>query len=263
MPRQLSEIPDALPEIEFNERNHRYKVNGTYLPSVTTIIDSVVPKNLSWWAMVVGVRATTALIQRGLVTEYTDPEEIVTAIRSERLSVYHIRDEKGEEGNAVHKALENYARHGEIPDLGVYTQPVRPKIRTLASWLLDARPVILESEVRIASLKYGYAGTYDLRIRDADGQTALVDLKTGKRIYPDSQFPQLEAYEQASIECGYPPTDYRAILWLSPEEDGSYEYVRSTDTFEDFEVLLNHYMSMKMREHRNKNDAMAGKGRAS
>lgn len=215
---------------------------------MTTIIDAVVPKNLAWWGMVVGVNSTVSLINEGIVHARMDPEDIVTAIRNNRLSVYHIRDEKGEEGKAVHKALENYAKVGEVPDLGRFPVSVRPKIRALANFLLDVRPKIIQSEVRVASLRYGYAGTFDLRVEIAGIGEGIIDLKTGKRIYTDSQFPQLAAYEQASVECGENPTDFQAILHLDP--DGKYSFVKSTDTFEDFKVLLDHYNSAKRREKR-------------
>jgi hypothetical protein len=248
MPRELEELPESVPtEIEFNEKNHRYKVNGEYLPSVTTIIDKVVPKNLSWWAMVVGVHATTELIRKGVVTEFTDAEDIVTNIRNARLSVYHIRDEKGEEGSAVHKALENYARTGEVPDLGRFHADVRLKVRALANFLIDFRPRIIASEVRVASLEYGYAGMLDLVV-DIDGKTGIIDLKTGKRIYPDSQFPQVEAYRHAYEEMGNDPVEFTAILHLDAE--GEYHLEESTDTFYDFKVLLDHYYSAKERELR-------------
>src|SRR4051812_43328468 len=122
------------PAIEFNEKNHRYKVDGEYFPSVTTIIDSVVPKNLSWWAMVVGVKATCALMEQGLVGFTSDPENVVSLIREKRLSVYHIRDEKGEEGTAVHQAADRYAKTGEIPQLKDYSADVQPKIKALANF---------------------------------------------------------------------------------------------------------------------------------
>src|SRR5687768_11964742 len=169
-PRKLDTLPEVtIPEIEFNEKTHRYKVDGVYLPSVTTIINEVVPKNLSWWAMVVGVNATTTLMRKGLCTPDMDPEEIVTLIREERLSVYHIRDERGEEGSTVHKALERYAKTGEIPLLSEYKPEVRSKVSALANFLLDRRPKIIDSEVRVASLKYGYAGTLDLRVETEVG----------------------------------------------------------------------------------------------
>jgi hypothetical protein len=235
------------PNIEFNEKNHRYKVDGEYFPSVTTIIDSVVPKNLSWWAMVVGVNATCALIRQGYATPEDDPENIVTAIRENKLSVYHIRDEKGEEGTAVHQAADRYVKTGEIPQLKDYSADVQPKIKALANFLLDVRPKILKSEERVASLVHKYAGTFDWLV-DIEGQRGIVDLKTGKRVYPDSQFPQLAAYEQAHVEGGEAPTAFQAILHLGA--DGIYDFVESTDTFHDFKVLLDHYFSAKLREAR-------------
>lgn len=241
-----------LPDIEFNEKNHRYKVNGEYYPSVTTVIGAVVPKNLSWWAMVVGVNATCALINNGTVSPEMDPEEIVSVIRRERLSVYHIRDEKGEEGQAVHTAAEQYTKYGEVPNLKDFKPEIRPRMKALANFLLDFRPVVLESEKRVASVQYRYAGTFDWTV-DIGGRHGIIDLKTGKRAYPDSQFPQLAAYEQANIECGADPTDFQAILHLSAE--GEYDLVESTDTFDDFKVLLDHYNSAKLREARLKGES--------
>jgi hypothetical protein len=243
-----------IPQIEFIESTHRYKVNGEFFPSVTTIIDAVVPKNLAWWGMAVGVRGTMEVLAKWepewqetgvLITD----ERIISKIREERLSVYHIRDEKGEEGTAVHKALERYAKTGEVPNLTEYSPAVRPKVRALANFLLDYRPRILESECRVASLIYRYAGTFDLRAElQAHKGVGIIDLKTGKRIYADSQFPQLAAYEQASVECGAEPTAFQAILHLTP--DGEYDFQISTDTFDDFRVLLDHYTSVKRREQR-------------
>jgi hypothetical protein len=175
-----------------------------------------------------------------------DPEEIVTLIRDNKLSVYHIRDEKGEEGKAVHKAGERYAKAGEIPNLRDYPEDVRPKIKALANFLLDFKPEILKSEERVASLTYRYAGTFDWLIRIPDMGEGIVDLKTGKRVYPDSQFPQLAAYEEAHIECGENATDFQALLHLG--SDGEYNFAESTDTFDDFKVLLDHYNSSQLRK---------------
>lgn len=241
-------------DIQFNEKSHRYKVNGEYFPSVTTIIDYVVPKNLSWWAMVVGVNATCALLREGMITPETDPEHIVTAIRENRLSVYHIRDEKGEEGTAIHKAADRWVKTGEIPCLSDYPKDAQPRIRAFANFIVDVRPKVIKSEQRVASIKYRYAGTFDWLL-EIEGQRGIVDLKTGKRIYPDSQFPQLAAYEQAHVECGAEPSAFQAILHLG--SDGEYNFTESTDSFDDFKVLLDHYNSAKLRESRLKGIEMA------
>ena len=64
----------------------------------------------------------------------------------------------------------------------------------------------------------------------------LVDLKTGKRCYPTSQFPQLAGYELASVEMGYPPTDAQFIL--NVKNDGSYEFAQSVAEPEHFLAFL-------------------------
>ena len=74
----------------------------------------------------------------------------------------------------------------------------------------------------------------------------LLDLKTSKRVY-ETHFLQLEAYEQASVECGYGPTDHRGVIHVT--EDGRYEFVLNTDwTFEDFKSVRQTYSVMHQRE---------------
>ena len=68
----------------------------------------------------------------------------------------------------------------------------------------------------------------------------LADLKTSKGIYA-SHARQLEAYEQASIESGYAATDARGILHVNA--DGTYEFVRSWATFDDFKCVLDVWQS--------------------
>ncbi len=43
-------------------------------------------------------------------------------------------------------------------------------------------------------------------------------------------------YELASHDCGYPPTDFRAILRL--DEDGTWEWYESTMQLSEVEPLL-------------------------
>ena len=76
----------------------------------------------------------------------------------------------------------------------------------------------------------------------------LADLKTSKSVY-GSHARQLEAYEQASIESGYEPTDGRGILLVAP--DGTYEFSRSWAEFADFLPVLEVWKSdqrMKARK---------------
>lgn len=256
------------PEIVFDEDKHKYTVNGEVYPSVTTIIGATVPKELSWWGMKIGCHAIYDLLQepsyREAITGETtfyDPsrghyrliesgDDLVELLKTAKRTTNHEMRKGGEKGDLLHKALEYYATKGEVPDPMTAPAEQRPRYFALARWILDTDPEFLANEVRTASTRFRYAGTFDFRARvgrgPRKGQIGLIDLKTTKYVYPESQFPQLEAYEKAETESGEDPTDFRAVLHLPPEGDA--ELAVSTDDFNDFLVLLKHYQSIQARK---------------
>lgn len=82
----------------------------------------------------------------------------------------------------------------------------------------------------------------------------LLDLKTSKSIYPTSHFPQLEGYEGAGVEMGFPATDARVVLntWPTGEhhpawtlENGEGDLRISWSTYEHFVTFLGALRSIK------------------
>lgn len=242
------------PDIQLDEK-HVYRVNDEVYPSVTQIISQTVPKDLTWWGMKVGVAGVCMLYDRGKLNrkiQASDVDDVVTMMTYEKLTTNHIYKTRGLSGTTIHEALENWGRKGEVPDPQAFPLVDQERVSGLARWILDTSPRFIEQEVRTASLKYKYAGTFDARIvfesGEYKGKECLVDLKTSKYVYPESHFPQLEAYEYAEVECGEKPTDERLILHIA--ENGDWTMARSCDTIDDFLVLLQHYKSLQERKAR-------------
>jgi hypothetical protein len=214
-------------ELQFDEASHTYTLNGQEIPSVTTIIGAVVPRN--WEA---GVRWGMRLANQGL-----DPTEK--------------RDAAARLGTQVHVAFHHLATGVEVDPFD-FPDEAQGFIGGCRRFIDAHGPEFLASERKTYSEKHGYAGTLDAHVKFTKGKfkgkTARIDLKTGKRIYKESHFPQLAAYEQADVERGHDPSDLRFILKVMPT--GNYRLVPVTDTFWDFEVLLNHWKSVKAREAR-------------
>jgi hypothetical protein len=124
----------------------------------------------------------------------------------------------------------------------------------------------VQAEVMVGSLEHLYAGRYDLRLTLTEpvelvtktypkrndkvevipAGKYLCDLKTSKGIQVGHRL-QLEAYEKASIECGYEPTDYRAVIHVTA--DGRYEFsVNDEWSFEDFAAVRGVYAVLNERE---------------
>lgn len=264
-------------EIEFTHEGHKYRIRGSdstlryhdwqEVPSASKVADSV-GKDLSWWAMKVGVEGVLELFNRDKMTwsidgpvipgenatlELATAEEIVELLTAEKLTTNHVVSKAGTRGTAVHKAFERWAETGVIAEPGDYLEEYRGYITGLNRFITDSGIECIHSEVPVASLKYGFAGRFDL-IGQAPGNTKvcehvtevarredyktlpagrfLIDLKTSKDVYKETHFRQVEGYEIAAVESGYEPSDFRAIL--NVQSDGRYQLKASKATAQDF-----------------------------
>lgn len=248
-------IPEALEAVRSDPvALQGYVEDWPVVPSVTEVL-GVLDKSaaLVWWAQRIGMQGALALMNEGLL--HDDLDAMIDLLTQKKITVNHQRDKAGDRGQAVHDALESWARNGHMPDPSIYPPEQEGYVRGLVAFLRDipsAEPV--GAEVLVASAEHGYAGRYDLRLRtNAEHevvvrQTAtkvrrrplapgllLADLKTSKSAYPTHAL-QLAAYELASIESGYEPTEGRGVLLVSPE--GHYEFKRAKAQPEDFLAVL-------------------------
>ena len=238
------------------------------VPSVTTVLGVLDKPALPWWGMKVGVEGVKELYEQHKVDcTRLSTEAAIEALTNHKLTVNHQRDKAGDRGSRVHAAFEEWAKTERVPNPDDFSDEDRGYVKGLVKFLEEVQPRPRACEVLVGSLEHGYAGRYDLRAllererkvvykrtpkrgdhfaRIAPGNL-LVDLKTSKSVYPSHSL-QLEAYEQASVECGYPPTDARGILQVS--DDGGYQFVRSVADFQDFANVLAVYNSLEAMKGR-------------
>lgn len=241
------------------------------VPSVTNIL-GVLDKSgpLTWWGMKVGLEGALHLVrdQELLLTNYT-VDELVDLLTEHKLTVNHQKDKAAERGVNVHGALEAWCETTTIPSPTQWQEPERGYVEGLVKFLaaiVHGRTRDVKAEVMVGSLGHLYAGRYDLRltlerpvevvtrtypkradkVKEIPAGRYLLDLKTSRRVY-DSHFLQLEAYEKASVECGYEPTDYRGVIHVTA--DGKYELALNKDwCFDDFAKVREVYTVMNERE---------------
>jgi hypothetical protein len=194
-----------------------------------------------------------------LVNLPKDPDELREALKREGLTPWSKRDKAAERGSWVHDVFEELAQNGTVPtDLSRFPEEVRGHVRSLLQWYLHFRPSFVATEVQVASREHRFAGRYDLRAtiearrllplidplrRDAQAERirelaargeralGLLDLKTSKGVYPTTHFPQLEGYEGAGVEMGFPATDFRAVV--NTEADGTFRAVETRNGYGD------------------------------
>lgn len=209
--------------------------------------------------------------------EYATPENVELLVKQRKLTTNDTLSEAGDRGTWVHGAFEAWAALGQLPNPDEFPPEEHAYVVALRSFCEDMGDAWETGGVEIAvgSVQYGFAGRYDLRgkvtkdvtlasrVLTKDGKGTyvrppkdshivipagtrlLVDAKTSKGIY-GSHLLQLEAYEGAGVECGYEPTDMRAVLHLS--QHGVYQFRQANASYDDWLAVLHTYTAMQRVE---------------
>ena len=198
-----SKMPSAESNLRAASRTHTiYKLrDGTRVPGVTTILGVLNKPALVPWANRLGLQGIDS-------TKYVDALAGV--------------------GTAAHAACIADLR-GE--DVDAVFAPLAADTRALAencylsfcSWLKEHKVEPIATELPLVSEKYRYGGTLDILAR-VDGRIEIVDLKTGKAIYPD-YFRQVAGYWNLVIENGIvsDPIDQFRILKIPRAESEAFD----------------------------------------
>lgn len=177
--------------LKFYEASHRYKLDGEWVPGVTTILGVLDKPAIAKWA------AST-------VAEYVaDHPREIDGLREmgRNPMVYALkelpwskRDKAGKRGNILHDYAEQIL-HGEEVDVDEEHVPVMENaIAFMEDWHIE--PILIEAAV--ASREHKWAGTLDLiakyrRPDTGEEGVAIFDWKSGKALYPEYAW-QLNAY---------------------------------------------------------------------
>jgi genome maintenance exonuclease 1 len=246
---EISTTPSGV-QIVYQDKAHRYKLRRIrreppplqpsdledlklrYVPSVSTVLDKAVQKNLSGWVERQTVAGVIELRQRGRPVERMGAEAILEEMKSQGLRYWNARDDAASRGTSVHKGFEQLAE-GKVPKLTDFPVEHRGYLQAMCRWWVEFEPVVVHTELMVASWEHQYAGRMDL-LAKVDGVLGVLDLKTSRAVR-DSHHYQTAGYQIAVEESGYGVPRFGAILRAG--EDGEYEYVHSLATPEQFLAL--------------------------
>ena len=222
-------------ELIFYPDSHKYKANGKWVESVTTILGLIDKSGalMTWNERLERAYLTT------LIGQKLTPEIIETSITLHNVK----RDEAGDDGTAIHDYIEMFANaiiHGTdtpmiTPDMN---ENVIRGINGFLDWYNSNEVEFLEGEMIVYSPKYNYIGKPD-RILKVNGIKKLADWKSGKGIYKSVEL-QLNAYENALFEETGEHIDDLMVLHCNKEtgEFTVHEYKRSEEVLQDFINLI-------------------------
>lgn len=195
-----------------------YFVDGEPFLTVTTIL-KVVDKSgpLMWWAC----GETYDYMMKELANGRTPDRKASIMARNRTSTIAKDR------GTAVHSIVEAWKNIDEVVG---QEGPFREYAKAFKQFLVDHPDLeIVEQERTCFSRTHRYAGTVDM-IAKLGGKLIVIDVKTGKALYPEVQL-QASAYAQALKEEGTAIESTSALLL---KDDGKYVFETYNDKLPAF-----------------------------
>lgn len=220
-------------KFEFDEKTHRYYLDGKPLTGVTTILGVIAKPALIGWA---SNQAVEHIKQNSDIGDFmgigSDCYVVKTSTLEEARTAHaKKRDKAADVGTLAHKWIEEHIKGKDNP----ITDDIKPMIDNFLKWEEEVKPKYLETEKRVYSAKNWYAGTLDLML-EIDGEVWLGDIKTGSGIYPEHFF-QCAAYQLALQEMGEYP-EIKGHIILNLRKDGKMDIKKSISFERDIETFL-------------------------
>jgi hypothetical protein len=208
--------------------------------SVTTVLGALSKPALPNWAA--KSAAEFVVNNYAVVSDLISQGQKSAAVDLIKGAPWRQRDKAADLGSSVHAVVEAYCE-GKPTDLFEGDERA-PFLQQFLKWLVLFEPEIEESEVTVFNRATGpYAGTLDL-ICKIDGLRWLIDLKTGKGVYPEHAL-QIAAYSrgefigrQDGTEGIMPIVDRGAVLHVRPSHFEFRPVDIGEETFASFRYVL-------------------------
>lgn len=201
----------------FYPASHRYKLDGEWVPGVTTLIGKGFPKPaIPYWAA--RTVAEWVFDNAPLSDQLAEMGGRGPAVAFLKQLPWQKRDDAAVRGTDVHALAERLV-HGEAVQV---PERLSAYVDGYVEWLNESGAVPLWTECPVASRKWGYAGKFDL-IGELDGATWLLDVKTSSGVYGETAM-QLAAYANCEFlldpdgkEQPMPTIDRLGVLHVTEE----------------------------------------------
>jgi hypothetical protein len=178
--------------LKFYDASHRYKLDGAWVPGVTTILGVLDKPAIPKWAAK-SVAEYVARNREGIEHLYGMGERpMVDALKG---IPWQERDTAGVRGTDVHDFAERILKGEEVDVPDALVGHVEACVQFMDDWSI--KPVLIEQTV--GSRGHTYAGKLDLIADSAHAPRAIFDWKTAASgIYKETAF-QLVAYAFAEF----------------------------------------------------------------
>ena len=236
MEREIYKLYNDTITLEFEPQKHTYYVNGKVVYGVSSISDILDKPALINWAVNKALDYLRSIWKAG---ESYDELEINNFLETAK----NVHGDKSNQaktiGKMVHEWIEKYIKskisNTPLPELPINEQ-LKNSVSAFLEWEKANNIEWKESEKKIYSKKYEYAGTLDAEAL-VNGELAIIDFKTSNGIF-DSYMLQVSAYLNArKEETGQ---DYKKCFIVRIGKDGELEIreVKIEDVERSFKAFL-------------------------
>lgn len=228
-------------QVEFNENNHAYMVNGQRCKiSVTSVTGMMDKPALKFWS--VKMMKEHLLNWIGEKMEFT-VSELLPAIEEGSKAHTKFKEQAADMGTQVHDWAEQYIlyelkRIKNKPEIDKKAdERVKNGIIAFLQWVDQHKIKFIDSEKLVYSKKYEYCGLADC-IAKVDGKMTLVDFKTSNYMAIE-YFAQVAAYAMSDAEESGREYDRCLIIKFS-KETGDFELKERNqeEMKEDYKAFL-------------------------
>lgn len=225
--------------LTFDEKLHRYSLDGKRVKSTTGTIKAGYPegKALTGWKIGQGAEYAISNFKKLLAkTKKTPSQEEIRKLIKDSKSAFLVKSRKAANiGSIVHDYAYCYEKRLPFDMDKILKHKDKKKIENAVgqfiNWKTKNTDEIIELEHIVASPRYWFAGKFDRLVR-REGKIILSDYKTSTGIYPD-MFIQGGSYSIAIEEWLGLTVDIIEIVRFG--KDGSFE----VKAYEDKTDILN------------------------
>ena len=209
----------AVDGLTFNGSDHRYELDGKWIPGVTTITGNMSKPYLVPWAAKMVMEKAKELIKPN--TPYTE-KELAALLLTAKQAPDKRKTGAADKGKLAHGWIEGYIKGENLIDAKPTDPDVCASVDSFLAWERENKPRWIQSELLVCSRKYEYAGTLDA-VAEIAGRVGIVDFKSGKSI-PDDISLQVDGGYRIAVEEMGGEIDFGAVLHIPALPGSKYEY---------------------------------------
>lgn len=227
-------------EFTFNEKTHRYYLDGKQMTGVTTILGVIAKPQLIQWASDQAVNFIKENTKEFLIgfpkSVMLEEGKYNEVCESARKAYAKKRDKAADLGTEVHKEIEEFIK---CRMSGIDWGTDNKQVQHFIDWADKHEVEFVASEEQVYSKKLFVAGTYDFACI-IDGRKYLGDLKTSNALYPEYFF-QCAAYRMMAEEMGQ--TDFKGSILVRVGRDGEFNEDQDIIISESYEEEKEAFLS--------------------